>query len=86
MNWINKEKTTEAVERVCEIFEELHLTMDERAIVAYSAYAAAKRFDMFEELEKEAKEKPQKISKIQIFTAVCATLAIIISAIAVLFK
>ena len=59
MNGINRGKITEASERLCETFEELHLNMDERAIVAYSAYAAAKRFDVFEELEKEAGKKKE---------------------------
>lgn len=86
MNGINREKIMEAGERICEIFEELYLTMDERAIVAYSAYLTAKRFDTFEELEKEAEKKPLRTSKVQIFIAVCSTLAILISTIALLLK
>lgn len=86
MNGINRGKITEASERLCETFEKLHLNMDERAIVAYSAYAAAKRFDAFEELEKEAGKKPLRTSKVQIFIAVCSTLAILISTIALLLK
>lgn len=86
MAGISKEKVMTAVERTCETFEELHLTMEERAIVAYSTYAVAKRFETFEELEKqkEVEEKPQKTSKFQIYAAVCSTSAIIISVIAII--
>lgn len=86
MSGINREKIMEAGERICEIFEELYLTMDERAIVAYSAYLTAKRFDTFEKLEKDAEERPQKISKVQILTAVVGTVAVIVSIISILFN
>lgn len=88
MTGISKEKITIAAERICETFEELHLTMEERAIVAYSVYAAAKRFEAFEELERGEKiaEKPQGISKVQIVTAVCSALGITISIIAMSLK
>lgn len=76
----------EAGERICEIFEELHLTMDERAIVAYSTYITAKKFETLEELVLGTKEQPQKIPKVQIFTAVCSTLAVIISLICIFLR
>ena len=76
----------EAAERICEVFEELYLTMEERAIVAYSVYAAAKRFDAFEELEKEVGNKPPRTSKVQIFTVVCSIFAVIISTSTALLK
>lgn len=81
MSGINREKIMEAGERICEIFEELYLTMDERALVAYSVYLTAKKFETL-----ETKEQPQKIPKVQVFTAVCSTLAILISTIALLLK
>lgn len=83
MAGINREKIMEAVERICETFEELHLTMDERAIVSYSTYITAKKFETFEELVLETKEEPQQISKIQILTAVVGTVAVIISTISI---
>lgn len=86
MSGINRERIMEAGERICEIFEELYLTMDERAIVAYSAYLTAKKFETLEELALETKEQPQKIPKVQVFTAVCSTLAILISTIVLLLK
>ncbi len=86
MSGINREKIMEAGERICEIFEELYLTMDERAIVAYSVYLTAKKFETLEELVLETKEQPQKIPKVQVFTAVCSTLAILISTIVLLLK
>ena len=86
MNGINRGKITEASERLCEIFEELHLNMDERAIVAYSAYITAKKFETLEELVLGTKEQPQKISKVQILTAVVGTVAVIISIISILFN
>lgn len=81
---MNRTKTLEAVERICEVFEELSLTMEERAIVAYSAYITAKKFETLEELVLETKEKPQQISKIQILTAVVGTVAVVISIISIL--
>ncbi len=86
MSGINREKVLAATERICETFEELSLTMEERAIAAYSTYITAKRFETLEELVLETKEKPQQISKGQILTAVAGTVAVILSIISILFK
>lgn len=85
---MNKDRVNEAVGRVSKTFEELSLTMEERAVVAYSAYTVAKNFETLEELmeTRKTEERPQQISKIQIITTVCSTLAIIIGIIAMLLK
>ena len=38
---MDRTKVIEATKRICEVFKELHLTMEERAAVAYSAYVTA---------------------------------------------
>lgn len=64
MSEINREKVSTAVQRICETFEELHLTMEERAVVSYSTYMAAEKFKTLEELTQQTREQPQKIPKI----------------------
>lgn len=83
---MNREKINAAGERICEIFEELHLTFEERAVVAYSLYTVSTKFWELEELRltREEKERPQQISKNQIITAVCSSIAIIVSIICIL--
>lgn len=83
MSEINREKVSTAVRRVCETFEELNLTMEERAIVSYSTYKAAQRFKTQEELTQRTREQPQKIPKIQIYAAVVGTGAVILSTISI---
>lgn len=83
MSEISREKVSTAIRRICETFEELNLTMEERAIVSYSTYITSQKFETLEELKQRTKEQPQKIPKIQIFAAVAGTGAVILSTISI---
>lgn len=84
---LRKEKIREATKGMCEMFDTLELTLEERAIVTKSGYAAAKRCEALQKLKREVdtetEEKPQKLSKIKILTAVLLTGAVVISTISI---
>ena len=83
---MNRTKVIEATKRMCEVFDEMHLTIEERAAVAYSAYVTAIKFRTLEKSILKTKEESQKISSIQKFTAVAGTVALVLSIISLVLR
>lgn len=87
---IDGDKIQKACEDMCRIFDELKLTPEERGIVCCSGYKAAKIKQMDEEIQNDIEEmlqKPTLEEKVmKVIPAVTASVAIIISLIALAIK
>lgn len=87
---INSDKIHKACVEMCRVFDELKLTHEERGIVCSSGYKAAKIKQMDEEIQNYIEEKLRKPTleekAMKVLPAVTASVAIIISLIALAIK